>query len=72
MQNFTRLCESVPPTELVPLVADILDVCTSLIVDSEGIVHKFIGDCIMALWRAPQEVRCPVDQAPQGTAATAA
>ena len=48
---------SLPPTQvMVAVCSRIFDACVSTILDTNGTVDKFIGDCVMAFWGAPVAV----------------
>ncbi|KAJ1549991.1 hypothetical protein HK096_009337 [Nowakowskiella sp. JEL0078] len=51
--NFTGISEQMSPHDLVEMMSEYLDEMSSIIVESQGIVDKFIGDAIMAFWNAP-------------------
>ncbi|KAJ3300668.1 hypothetical protein HK104_008602 [Borealophlyctis nickersoniae] len=51
--NFTTLAERMPPQTLVHVMSDYLNEMSNIILDSQGIVDKFIGDAVMAFWNAP-------------------
>jgi class 3 adenylate cyclase len=52
--GFTRLSESQPPEVIVALLNELFTFATEIIQRSGGIIDKFIGDCIMAVWGTPQ------------------
>ena len=59
MQNFTTMCESMAPQDMVTICSGIFDACVSIIWDFQGTIDKFIGDCIMAFWGAPLVLSSP-------------
>jgi adenylate cyclase len=54
IEGFTALAESMPPDELAELMASYFGRMTAAVHASHGIVDKFIGDAVMALWNAPE------------------
>ena len=40
----------------VAVCSKLFDSCCTVILDSQGTVDKFIGDCIMAFWGAPNRI----------------
>lgn len=52
---FTPLSESRSPEEVVKVLNDVFSVLTEVVFRHEGVVDKFVGDSIMALWGAPFE-----------------
>jgi adenylate cyclase len=54
IRNFTSLAETLSPNELAFALGDYLKVMTQVIQNNrQGIIDKYIGDGIMALWNAP-------------------
>jgi len=53
IRGFTTLSENIKPEELVKLLNEYLTEMTNIIMEKRGLVDKFIGDAIMALWGAP-------------------
>jgi adenylate cyclase len=53
--GFTSISESMPPADLVELLSEYLAEMTRVIEAQHGVVDKFIGDGIMALFNAPRE-----------------
>lgn len=51
--NFTSISEKIEPEELVLFLNQYLTYMTTIILENEGLVDKFIGDAIMAFWGAP-------------------
>ncbi len=52
--GFTRLSESQTPETIVALLNELFTFATEIIQRRGGIIDKFIGDCIMAVWGSPQ------------------
>lgn len=55
IRGFTPLSTQMPPTELVNLLNTHFDVIIARIMENGGIVNKFAGDAVMALWNAPED-----------------
>jgi adenylate cyclase len=54
--NFTSLAELLVPVQLLDIMADVFDNSSSIIQDHMGIIDKYVGDCIMAVWNSPRQV----------------
>jgi len=54
IRNFTRISEQLSPEATVKMLNTYLSVVANAVVQHDGIVNKFGGDNIMALWNAPQ------------------
>jgi len=55
IRSFSSLAEKMPPGELVLLLNEYFTAMTDIIMQSGGVVDKYIGDAIMAFWGAPLE-----------------
>ena len=55
IRGFTPLSARMPPEELVALLNQHFEVIISRIMENGGIVNKFAGDAVMALWNAPED-----------------
>ncbi|MCS6839110.1 MAG: adenylate/guanylate cyclase domain-containing protein [Bdellovibrionaceae bacterium] len=53
IRGFTAMSESLPPEEVVEILNTYFQVMVKIINASGGIVDKFIGDSIMAVWGIP-------------------
>eukprot|EP01012_Entosiphon_sulcatum_P004671 TRINITY_DN1191_c0_g2_i1.p1 TRINITY_DN1191_c0_g2~~TRINITY_DN1191_c0_g2_i1.p1 ORF type:complete len:790 (+),score=104.88 TRINITY_DN1191_c0_g2_i1:23-2371(+) len=53
IKGFTELSAEMPPDEVVLLLSETLTMLTNFVAINHGIVDKYIGDCVMALWNAP-------------------
>ncbi len=51
--GFTTLSEARDPEEVRELLTRYFDICSKLIANYGGIVEKFIGDAVMAVWGTP-------------------
>jgi class 3 adenylate cyclase len=51
---FTRLSETLAPERAVALLNELFTIATEIVHRHGGIVDKFIGDCVMAVWGAPE------------------
>lgn len=55
IRGFTTLSEKTDPEKLVALLNEYFTAMTEIILQTGGVLDKFIGDAIMAFWGAPQE-----------------
>jgi adenylate cyclase len=53
IQGFTHISEEMSPKELASLLHAVFTSITRVIHRNEGLVDKYMGDCVMALWGAP-------------------
>ncbi|MFN0060459.1 MAG: CHASE2 domain-containing protein [Planctomycetota bacterium] len=53
IQGFSTFSEGMTPQELVAFLNDYLTIMTDAILDRRGVVDKYEGDAIMAMWGAP-------------------
>ncbi|UCD21546.1 MAG: adenylate/guanylate cyclase domain-containing protein [Chloroflexota bacterium] len=54
IRNFTQISEQLAPEAVVKMLNTYLSAATDAVVQHDGIVNKFAGDNIMAVWNAPQ------------------
>jgi len=52
--GFTYISEAFPPETIVSLLNELFSIATEIIHKRKGIIDKFIGDCIMAVWGVPE------------------
>jgi adenylate cyclase len=55
IRDFTALSERLGPESLVTTLNSYLSVIVECIIANEGMINKFAGDSIMAVWNAPQD-----------------
>ncbi|MDI1338503.1 adenylate/guanylate cyclase domain-containing protein [Polaromonas sp.] len=55
MRGFTRMSETMEPTQLQALLNGVFSRLTALIRTNRGTIDKYMGDCVMAFWGAPVE-----------------
>lgn len=53
IRGFTTLSEGLSPPELTSLINEYLTAMTDAIMETGGLVDKYIGDAVMAFWGAP-------------------
>ncbi len=53
IRGFTTLSEKLPPEALVALLNEYLSPMTGIVLSEEGMLDKYIGDAIMAVFNAP-------------------
>lgn len=63
LRNFTGLSERMPPTTLLALLNRYLDRMSAIIERHGGVIDKYIGDAIMALFGAPVALDHSADRA---------
>jgi adenylate cyclase len=54
MRGFTKLAQNLPPLMLQSLLNDIFTKLSAVILQSGGTIDKYMGDCVMAFWGAPE------------------
>lgn len=59
IRGFTALVELLSPQEVVSLLNDYFEIIIDIIFRYEGTINKFIGDSILAIYGAPQQVERP-------------
>ncbi len=55
--SFTTISEKLTPEQLTAMLNAYLSGLTDEILKHDGVVDKFIGDCIMAFWNAPLDLK---------------
>lgn len=63
IQNFTDMSETMDSKELAPLLNAYLDGMTRIVHEHEGMVDKFIGDAVFAIFNAPLDVENHAEKA---------
>ena len=53
--GFTSLSEKMAPSELVEALAGYLEAMEEVVSLHEGLVDKYVGDCIVAFWGTPAQ-----------------
>ena len=53
IKDFTSISEQLSASELVVLLNEYFSLSTEIILTSEGLLDKYLGDSIMAIWGAP-------------------
>jgi adenylate cyclase len=59
--SFTAISEKEKPDEVVHLLNRYFDLMVKEIIDQNGIVDKFIGDCVMAVFKGPYHLDRAID-----------
>ncbi len=54
IRGFTATSETLDPEVLVSILNEHLGALTEIVKTYEGVVDKFVGDCVMALYNAPE------------------
>ena len=54
--GFTSICEAMKPNELLVLLSDYFAAMSAIIVAHKGTLLEFIGDALLVVWNAPQDV----------------
>jgi len=75
LSNFTRISDTAPPEQIIPLLNDYADAVVSVIHQHDGDVLKLIGDGVLAIFPAEQRARAcaaALDAATEAQGAVAA
>ncbi|UCB43241.1 MAG: adenylate/guanylate cyclase domain-containing protein [Dehalococcoidales bacterium] len=54
MRNFTEASEQMAPEAIVEMLNTYLSVVIDSVLENDGMINKFAGDNVMAVWNAPQ------------------
>ncbi len=53
IRGFTKLTTGMPPSEVIAMLNEHMSALTAMVHDHHGVVDKFVGDMLMALFGAP-------------------
>lgn len=59
--GFTKISETQPPDVVVNLLNEYFDIMVKEIINQKGIIDKFMGDCIMAVFKGPYHLDRAID-----------
>jgi adenylate cyclase len=54
IRSFTATSEAMEPEDVVSMLNEYFQIMVGIVIENNGIVDKFIGDAVMAVWGAPQ------------------
>ncbi len=54
IRGFTAYCDERDPGETVEVLNEYMEFMTQVVFKYDGTIDKYIGDCIMAFWNAPE------------------
>ena len=57
IRHFTTIAEKLNPEELLKLLNDYLQDMSEIIIENNGTIDKYIGDCIMAVWNTQSNIK---------------
>lgn len=56
LRGFTKISEGLSPTELVALLNQIFEPLTQAVIHHDGMLDKYMGDALMAIFNAPLDI----------------
>ena len=56
IQDFSAICEVTEAEEIIHRISEYFDSFQEEVHDAEGVIDKYIGDSVMAIWNAPKRV----------------
>jgi adenylate cyclase len=54
IRGFTEICEHMAPAAVVNMLNEYLSIIIERLINNGGMINKFAGDNVMAVWNAPQ------------------
>jgi adenylate cyclase len=54
IRGFTAYCDHRDPQETMDVLNEYMEIMTQVVFKFDGTIDKYIGDCIMAFWNAPE------------------
>ncbi|HPO51014.1 MAG TPA: adenylate/guanylate cyclase domain-containing protein, partial [Spirochaetota bacterium] len=63
IRNFTGLSEKLKPNEIVDILNIFFESATEIIINNRGLVNKYIGDALLAVYGVPVKIENPSDYA---------
>jgi adenylate cyclase len=54
IRGFTAYCDERDPAETMDVLNEYMEAMTQVVFRNDGTIDKYIGDCIMAFWNAPE------------------
>jgi len=54
--GWTTICEKTQPIDVLKLLSEYFESMVSIIIEEQGTMLEFIGDAILAIWNAPNDV----------------
>ena len=57
IRGFTTISEKLSPEEIINLINTLFSKLSHIIIDNKGMIDKYIGDAIMALFNAPLDIK---------------
>jgi len=57
IRGFTTISENLSPEEIIALINKLFSSLSHIIIDNKGMIDKYIGDAIMALFNAPVDIQ---------------
>ena len=56
IKGFTTICEAMEPNEVLFMLSEYFTAMSKIILETKGVLLEFIGDAILAIWNAPEDV----------------
>ncbi|MDR2096920.1 MAG: adenylate/guanylate cyclase domain-containing protein, partial [Spirochaetaceae bacterium] len=69
IRSFTAISEKLSPTEIVSFLNDYMERMVACVINTGGVIDKFIGDAVMAHWGAVESAGSPETDAFNGVRA---
>lgn len=63
ISGYTAMTSEMPPREVVALLNEYFAVVSAVVFQNEGVLEKYIGDALLAVWGAPRALADDADRA---------